>query len=171
VTRALVIGGGIAGCAAAIALHRIGVQAEVSEAGSDDHAETGAFLQIAPNGMRALAVDPGGFAPGGMVSRNARGRRVGQMDVGDDPRRYGARVVVLERWRLLEALRDRVRALGIPLTVGARLQRLEAGADGVTAGFADGGTARGDLLLGCDAPAPAPARCSCPRPRRPSTPA
>src|ERR1700750_2406772 len=53
--RAMIIGGGIAGTAAALALCRAGFRATVYEAypcGGDD---AGAFLAVSPNGMLALA--------------------------------------------------------------------------------------------------------------------
>lgn len=143
--KAIVIGGGIGGCATAIALRRIGADVEVHEARREDDADTGAFLQIAPNGMRVLAqlgVDPGGFTPAAMRFRNARGRQVGEVGVGD------ARVI--ERARLLAAMRDGARAAGATLTFGNRLQDLHTPAGRVTATFAGGATAEGDVLVGCD---------------------
>src|SRR5690242_7663250 len=54
VQRAIIIGGGIAGPVAAVALRRAGIDATVYEAyprGADD---VGAMLSLAPNGIDAL---------------------------------------------------------------------------------------------------------------------
>ncbi|MGP4102551.1 FAD-dependent monooxygenase [Nonomuraea sp. KM90] len=52
--RAIVVGGGIGGLAAAVALHRIGWQAVVLEWAAELR-EIGAGMSQAPNAMRALA--------------------------------------------------------------------------------------------------------------------
>ncbi|MCZ0971456.1 FAD-dependent oxidoreductase [Streptomyces albulus] len=54
-TRILVIGGGIAGTATALALHKAGFDVTVHEAHHDTAEDIGAFLTLASNGMRALA--------------------------------------------------------------------------------------------------------------------
>lgn len=51
----LVAGGGIAGTAAALALHKAGYEVTVVEAHPDTAEDIGAFLTLASNGMRALA--------------------------------------------------------------------------------------------------------------------
>ncbi len=53
---ALVIGGGIAGPAAAMALQKPGIDAVVYEARSTGADDTGLFLTIASNGIDALRV-------------------------------------------------------------------------------------------------------------------
>lgn len=53
--RILIIGGGIAGSAAALALHKAGFEPVVYEAHPDSAEDLGAFLTLASNGMRALA--------------------------------------------------------------------------------------------------------------------
>ncbi|MDQ0683587.1 2-polyprenyl-6-methoxyphenol hydroxylase-like FAD-dependent oxidoreductase [Streptomyces achromogenes] len=53
--RVLVIGGGIAGSAAALALRKAGQRAVVHEAHPDSAEDVGAFLTLASNGLRALA--------------------------------------------------------------------------------------------------------------------
>ncbi|HEV2744431.1 MAG TPA: NAD(P)-binding protein, partial [Rubrobacter sp.] len=49
--RALIVGGGIAGPVAAIALRRAGVEAVVYEARPDGADDVGAFLTLASNGL------------------------------------------------------------------------------------------------------------------------
>lgn len=55
VARVLVIGGGIAGTATALALCKAGLDVAVYEAHPDSAEDLGAFLTLASNGMRALA--------------------------------------------------------------------------------------------------------------------
>ncbi len=52
--KALIIGGGIAGPAAAIALQRAGIDAIVYEARETSQQNKGAFLTVARNGINAL---------------------------------------------------------------------------------------------------------------------
>src|SRR5258708_12189671 len=66
--KALIIGGGIAGPAAAIALQRAGIDAVVYETRETSQQNKGAFLTVARNGINALhtidafeAVMPRGF--------------------------------------------------------------------------------------------------------------
>ncbi|MDO0924454.1 FAD-dependent oxidoreductase [Streptomyces sp. TG1A-8] len=66
-TRVLVIGGGIAGTAAALALHKAGHEVTVHEAHSGTAEDLGAFLTPAGNGMRAPA-QPGAPRAGAAAS-------------------------------------------------------------------------------------------------------
>ena len=52
--RAVVIGGGVAGSASAIALARIGVDVTVYEAYEDPSGPVGSYVSLAVNGLRAL---------------------------------------------------------------------------------------------------------------------
>jgi 2-polyprenyl-6-methoxyphenol hydroxylase-like FAD-dependent oxidoreductase len=57
-TKALIIGGGIAGAATAMAFRQAGIESVIYEAHSTGAADAGAFLTIMGNGMNALrAVD------------------------------------------------------------------------------------------------------------------
>lgn len=85
----LIVGAGIAGPAAGIALARAGIEALVYEASSTPRDEAGAFLNLAPNGiavLRALAVehvlDGLGFQNDRLVFRNESGRVLAETAVG-----------------------------------------------------------------------------------------
>src|SRR5262245_12481060 len=52
--RIVVVGGGVAGAASAIALRRIGAEVTVYEAHADPAGEIGSFLSLASNGLRGL---------------------------------------------------------------------------------------------------------------------
>src|SRR5690606_26615582 len=55
-TKALIIGGGIAGPVTALALRRAGLAAEIFEAHGHGADEAGVFLTLARNGLAALEV-------------------------------------------------------------------------------------------------------------------
>jgi FAD-dependent urate hydroxylase len=54
--RALIIGGGIAGPVAALALRRAGIESVVYEARREPADGIGGMLAIAPNGLAALGI-------------------------------------------------------------------------------------------------------------------
>ncbi|QIY54432.1 FAD-dependent monooxygenase [Streptomyces sp. RPA4-5] len=155
-THILVIGGGIAGTATALALHKAGFDVTVHEAHPDTAEDTGAFLTLASNGMRALAeldashvVTALGFPLRSMRVLDAQGGEMAQVPLGeadDELLRYRC----LRRGELSAALQAEAVRRGIGLTHGARLVSVENGPDEVTARFADGSVSTGDLLVGAD---------------------
>ncbi|WJY37059.1 NAD(P)/FAD-dependent oxidoreductase [Streptomyces sp. P9-2B-2] len=155
-THILVIGGGIAGTATALALHKAGFDVTVHEAHPDTAEDIGAFLTLASNGMRALAeldashvVTALGFPLRSMRVLDAQGGEMAQVPLGeadDELLRYRC----LRRGELSAALQAEAVRRGIGLTHGARLVSVENGPDEVTARFADGSVSTGDLLVGAD---------------------
>ncbi|MEW2296120.1 NAD(P)/FAD-dependent oxidoreductase [Streptomyces sp. NPDC006743] len=154
--RVLVIGGGIAGTATALALHKAGYDVTVHEAHPDAAEDIGAFLTLAGNGMRALAqfdaaaaVTAIGFPLTSMRVLDAAGAESAHVPLGDpgDPL---LRYRCLRRGELNAVLQAEAARRGVPVRHGARLTAVEDGADGVTAHFVDGTTATGDLLVGAD---------------------
>ncbi|MFG2603558.1 FAD-dependent oxidoreductase [Streptomyces sp. NPDC048514] len=155
-TRVLVIGGGIAGTATALGLYKAGHDVTVCEAHPDKAEDIGAFLTLASNGMRALAqldatdaVTAVGFPLTSLRLLDSRGTEQGRAPLGEaaDP---ALRYRCLCRGELNAALQGEALRRGIPLRHGARLESVTDGPDGVTARFADGTTATGDLLIGAD---------------------
>jgi 2-polyprenyl-6-methoxyphenol hydroxylase-like FAD-dependent oxidoreductase len=149
--RALVVGGGIAGLSAAIALQRKGIDTVVFEQAPDvDKVQVGAGVSLGYNVARAF-------------------RHLGLLDelkevcvpidhfqfvthkgkvLGRPPHIQGELSQGVLRPALHEFL---VRTLGEDrLQVGSRLERFEQDGDSVTAHFADGRTATGDVLIGAD---------------------
>ena len=171
-TTALVIGGGIAGSASALALRRAGIEPLVCEA-RPAPADEGAMLTVATNGLAALRalgaeerVLEASFATPLITLRNAAGKRLGETRTGTEP---PART--MQRAALAGALRDEALARGVALEDGRRLVALAQEGDGVRATFADGTQHAADVGVGCDgigsavraivdpsAPAPRPAR-------------
>ncbi len=152
----LVIGGGIAGTATALALHKAGFDVTVHEAHPDSAEDIGAFLTLASNGMRALAqVDASSVAAAtGFPLRSMRvlddaGAELTQSPLGEagDPL---LQYRCLRRGELNAALQEEATRRGIPLRHGARLVSVQEGSNGVTARFADGSIATADLLIGAD---------------------
>ncbi|MGV4980769.1 FAD-dependent oxidoreductase [Streptomyces sp. NRAIS4] len=155
-TRVLVIGGGIAGTAAALGLHKAGFDVTVYEAHPDTAEDIGAFLTLASNGMRALAqldatdaVTAVGFPLTSLRLLDSQGTELTHAPLGEvaDP---GLRYRCLRRGELNAALQGEAARRGIRLCHGARLVAMTDGPQGVTARFADGSTAGADLLVGAD---------------------
>lgn len=152
--HALVIGGGIGGLAAAIALRRIGWEATVFERAPQLH-EVGAGLGIWANAMHAL--DRLGIAAAIRAERPPapsggiytwRGQAVITESHEALERRVGEISVVLHRAELQEIL---YRALGAEqVRLGRSCVRIEQDDTGVSATFADGTHVHGDLLIGAD---------------------
>jgi FAD-dependent urate hydroxylase len=156
--RVMIVGGGISGLVLGIALRQHGLDAHVYEATSSGAGGAGAFLQIAPNGVNALGAlglarvpeQAGGFPTSGLSFLNGRGREIGRLDSSSEEAEYGAANALVTRAGLHEALGAAAAAHGVPVVRTARLVDYRETSDGVAAGFADGRTAAGDVLLGCD---------------------
>lgn len=156
-THALIIGGGIAGAATAIALRKAGMSSTVYEAyptGADD---IGAFLMIMHNGFDALraidaqhAVVDASFGTTRVEYVSADGETIASRPIGDKKTDVnGPRT--LKRAELYRALHDELLRRGGTIEHGKRLTAAKTGADGrITASFADGDQASGDLLVGAD---------------------
>jgi len=141
-SSALVIGAGIAGPVAALALRLTGVGAAVYDATMPGREDTGLTLTLAPNGQEALrivgaldAVRAIGLPMSGQQVTDGRGRRVGVFPpvAGQPP------VLALRRAELCLAMH-----------YGARLVDIEEDGDCVTAVFEDGRTASAGVLIGAD---------------------
>jgi 2-polyprenyl-6-methoxyphenol hydroxylase-like FAD-dependent oxidoreductase len=151
----LIIGGGIAGNALALFLHKAHIPCTVYEAyASSEH--VGAGLGLAPNGMNVLAAL--GLADA-IITRsdvvpehrftNARGQVLAQYTNGD-VQRDGQPAVSVRRSVIYAVLHEAVVNNGIPVHYGKRLTGVQQYADSVTALFADGTGATGTLLVGAD---------------------
>jgi FAD-dependent urate hydroxylase len=156
VRRALIVGGGIAGPATALALHRAGFDPLVLEAHSDAADSVGAFLTLASNGIDALrvldadrAALAGGFPTPLITLRSGTGKRLGDTRTGLTPPDAPTSVTV-RRADLYRALHRLAIERGIPVEHGRRLVAAHITPDGVRAVFADGSDVVGDVLVGCD---------------------
>jgi FAD-dependent urate hydroxylase len=155
-TRALIIGGGVAGPVTAMALQRAGIDAVVYEAYAPTAEEVGSYLTIATNGidaLRAIGADTAMLAAGFPTPTNVllsgTGRRLGAVSNGGRLP-DGTTAHTIKRARLYRALHQEAADRGIQIEVGKRLVDADAGPDGVVARFEDGTRATGDVLVGAD---------------------
>ncbi|MFC4008629.1 FAD-dependent oxidoreductase [Nonomuraea purpurea] len=151
---ALVIGGGIAGPATAMALQQAGIEPTIYEAYPEGADGAGVFLTLGSNGIDALAAigadgraTADGFATPEITLRGAKGKRLGISKISAA---NGAPSRTVRRADLYRALYEEAAGRGIPIHHGRRLVSAEQSGTDVRATFADGTTATGDLLIGCD---------------------
>ena len=154
--KAAIVGGGIGGLAAALALHRRGYEFDVYEQG-DDITEIGGGLNLSPNALKALrtlGVEDASIATGfqdewqrihswrsGTVLAQ-QSRKAGMRE------KYGAEFLNIHRADMQKVLYDHVP----PAQVHARKACVEAGstADCAFLKFADGTSAEADFVVGAD---------------------
>jgi FAD-dependent urate hydroxylase len=153
---ALVVGGGVAGPAAALALQKAGIEATVFEAHPAGADGVGAFLTLAANGidaLRAIDVDKAavavGFPTPAITLRNSHGRHLGDTVTGPTlPDGTGSHT--MKRADLYRIMHDAATSRGIEFALGKRLVSAAPSDGGVRAVFADGSTAEADVLIGAD---------------------
>ena len=153
---ALIIGGGIAGPAVAMALQKAGIEARIYESRPEAAHGAGAFLTLASNGIEALRVldadgpaRAAGFPTPSITLRSGTGKRLGETRTGGTLP-DGTTSLTMKRAALYRILQDEAASRGITVERDKRLVSAEDGPDGVRAVFADGSDASGDVLIGCD---------------------
>lgn len=157
--RVLIVGGGIAGLAAALACGQAGWSVRLYERAPSFH-EVGAGIQIGPNVTRILqrwglgrALEEVACLPESLQVRSAiTGRALGRLPLGlDMRRRYGAPYATVHRADLHRLLLQALQAQGLTqMQLGSELLRFGASGDGVALELANGESHRGDVLLGAD---------------------
>ena len=150
----LIIGGGPAGLATAVALQRIGLNAEIFEQ-SPQHLTVGSGIGVQSNSLKALLRLGVGeqLLARGVACRvfsfySSGGRRLNSSPEGEVADALGPPSITVLRPDLYKALLTGVDPATVHL--GARFVDAEQNATGITARFADGREERGALLLGCD---------------------
>jgi salicylate hydroxylase len=155
-TTVAVIGGGIGGLTAALALLRAGLDVRIYEQ-SRELSEVGAGIQLAPNCTRVLrglgvlpAVERVAFAPAAIDFRRwDDGRVVSETPLGASiEARYGAPYLHAHRSDLVAVLADAVGADRVE--TGRRCSGVTYDGAGAEVRFADGGTAAADMVVGAD---------------------
>ncbi|HTJ67693.1 MAG TPA: NAD(P)/FAD-dependent oxidoreductase [Actinospica sp.] len=149
---ALVIGGGIAGPVAALALRKVGIEATVYEAYPPESNGIGGGLGLASNGLAALELVDAADAvraiatsfPTMYMSINGKRAGVAATLNGEEP------LQLVTRGDLHKALHDVADAAGIEFVYGKRLVSADEQPGGITARFADGTSASADILIGAD---------------------
>ena len=144
----LIVGGGIAGPALAIALRQAGIDSLVYETSDSPRDSAGAFLNVAPNGLsvlRALGLgrrlDGLGFQNDRLIFHNETGRVLADVPVGG---------VTVERGALSRMLREAAEDAGVRVEFGKSLSSIAERGGRVVAQFADGSAAEGSSLVGAD---------------------
>lgn len=147
--KALIVGGGIAGLAAAIAFGRQGWEVEVLER-SEQLTEVGAGLSLWANALRALdalgvgdQVRSRALEEGSAGIRDTKGRWLSRLDADAVRTRYGSPVMI-HRADLLEILRAAVPESALRTGISVS----EAHTDGTVSHSA--GTSTGDVVVGAD---------------------
>jgi 2-polyprenyl-6-methoxyphenol hydroxylase-like FAD-dependent oxidoreductase len=152
--RVMIIGGGLGGLAAAIALQRVGIAATVFER-APELREIGGGVTVWTPGMKALkqlGADAAVLATGTSMEsfefRSWRGDVLVQVPLGELGRKHGAPNVLVRRADLHSALLAQVDQSAVQL--GAECIGFEQDDTGVTARFGDGREERGSVLVGAD---------------------
>ncbi len=149
--RAVVVGGGLGGMAAALALARAGIEVQVYEQ-AQELTEVGAGVSLAPNGLRMLE----------RLGLGAGIERLGARHVSTELRLSDGRPAPYEPHQFARAGRNvgihRADLLGLiagqlppsTLHTGHRCTDFSQDARSATVGFADGTTATADVVIGAD---------------------
>lgn len=157
--RVLIVGGGLSGLVAALALQRFGFDVDVYEQASE-LGEVGAGLTVGPNASKVLAhlglEDPLSRAwvvpKQGMTCHYVTGETLhvsprGQHMIDE----YGSPYYFVHRADLHGALVEAIRAhRHDAISAGHRLVDIQQTADTATAVFANGVHASGDAVIACD---------------------
>jgi salicylate hydroxylase len=154
--RTIVIGGGVAGAATALALRAAGAEVTVFEAYDDPAGNIGSFISLATNGLRGLEalgclerVQAAGVAVPRQRMWSAGGRLLGDVPRG----RRGSDTlhsVTLMRGRLVTTLREAALAAGAQIVTGQRLVNVIETPDAVITELAGGRRDSADLLVAAD---------------------
>ncbi|MFY9929500.1 MAG: FAD-dependent monooxygenase, partial [Streptosporangiaceae bacterium] len=153
----IIVGGGIGGLAAALALARVGLAVRVLER-AREFGEVGAGIQIAPNCTRILheygLLDEArqrGVLPENMVMRDALdAAELTRLDLRDLERRYGFPYMVIHRTDLHGLFLQGCRDAGVELLTGQHVTGYENTGSGARARLADGRTDGAGLVIAAD---------------------
>ncbi|NRE97351.1 FAD-dependent urate hydroxylase HpxO, partial [Klebsiella variicola] len=153
--KAIVIGAGIGGLSAAVALKQSGIDCDVYEAVKEIK-PVGAAISVWPNGVKCMAhlgmgdiMETFGGPLRRMAYRDFRsGENMTQFSLAPLIERTGSRPCPVSRAELQREMLDFWGRESVQF--GKRVTRCEEDADGVTVWFTDGSSASGDLLIAAD---------------------
>ena len=154
--RIAIVGGGIGGLSAALALEQRGAEVTVYEQ-SPVHSEIGAGLNLTPNAVKAFRalgiedkIEDIGSGSEFLIIRSWKsGRPISRVRRGDFRKKFGAPNLTVHRADLLDVLRGALKTTEIRL--GARCVAVETEKSGsAVARFADGNAIEADIVVGAD---------------------
>jgi len=154
VKKVLIVGGGISGLAAAAALHKIGIDAEIVEKELEWNVYGVGIIQP-PNALRALneigladACMKQGYSYPGFDYYTGKGHFMFQ---GDSPSIEGyPGVNGISRRKLHDFLLEAVEKIGTKIYMGSTVNRIENISNGVKVELSNGISAVYDLVIGAD---------------------
>ena len=154
--KVLIVGGGIAGPVAAMALQQAGIEARVTEAYPRGNGEIGSYFTITPNGLDALAsvsalhcAVESGFATRRNVMCNGVGKVLGDVPLGM-PLADGTPALTMKRSQLALRVVEEAERRGIAVDHGRRLTGATRAGNQIEAIYADGASEMTDVLVGAD---------------------
>jgi 2-polyprenyl-6-methoxyphenol hydroxylase-like FAD-dependent oxidoreductase len=152
--RGIVIGAGIGGLSAALALRSAGIEPTVYERMPELY-EVGSGLTLWVNAMRALqeigvadAVEKRGAVVEEIENRTSEGKLMSKLPIARIAERHGAPSVSIHRAVLQQTLAEHLPEGSLRL--GTECVGFDQDDEGVTVRFADGSEERADVLLGAD---------------------
>ncbi|WP_404714104.1 FAD-dependent oxidoreductase [Sphingomonas sp. MMS24-J13] len=155
IANALIVGGGVGGMTAAIALRRAGVDVTLIDA-DPDWRVYGAGISVTGISLRAFddlgildRIRARGHVGAGMRGKTVAGQTVFEPPVPENPRPVEQSGGIM-RPVLHDILSSIVRAEGVTVRLGVKVQALVQDDDGVDVGFTDGSEGRYDLVVGAD---------------------
>ncbi len=153
---AVIVGGGVAGPATALALHHVGIEAVVLERRSDRNPSEGSYFTIAPNGLDALhllrALDLAravGFPSRANTMYGATGRLLGELSLGM-PLADGSVGLTAKRSLLAARMLDEAERRGVEVRRGAQVVAVESDSASAAVTLSTGERLPADLVVGAD---------------------
>ncbi|KAH8728543.1 hypothetical protein GQ44DRAFT_702446 [Phaeosphaeriaceae sp. PMI808] len=157
IEHAIIIGGGIAGVASALALTRHNrMTCSIFEIRSEP-ATIGGSINLTPNALRYLEhlgalsrLKPKGCEVKCIDVLSLRtGGRLGEINF-DNIEKFKHHAFRVMRDDLLQAMLQTLKELGVDVQYGMKIQSVTEANESISAVFEDGTTVKGDILLGCD---------------------
>ena len=155
--KAIVVGAGVAGPVAAMALQRAGIEVVVHESHAPADGEVGSWFTVTPNGLDALDAVGSlhlareiGLPTRANIMLGATGRELGRLPLGR-PLSDGTPALTMKRTRLAAVLAQECSRRGIEIRYGSGLVAADpTPSGGVRAVFADETAEDADLVVGAD---------------------
>lgn len=153
--KAIIVGGGIAGPATAMALQRSDIDSVILEARPESDGREGSYFTIAPNGLNALdalearqVVQNIGINTRRNVMVAGSGKHLGAISLGE-PLADGTVALTAKRSLLAVALADEASSRGIEIRHSTRVRDVSLTGEGIEV-VTDDGPVSGSFLVGAD---------------------